>query len=107
MPSRLPLQMRLRRQQRRRPSSAAMSDMAQLLESRRARIGRWAVAACIVCALHIVGGALALMSWREEETEYPAAGAMSLDMAPPTPTQVDAPDAPRVTLQDEKRLMSE
>jgi periplasmic protein TonB len=84
-----------------------MSDVAQFLESRRARIGRWAVAALIVCVLHVGGAALALMSWPEEEADDPAAGAMSVDMAPPAAARVDSVDLPPGPEEVDRKLAPE
>jgi protein TonB len=69
-----------------------MTDVAQLLETRRSRFGRWAGAAFIICGLHVGGGALALMHWVEEEADD-VAGALTVEMAPlPALVPVDTPD---------------
>ena len=63
-----------------------------ILESRRARVGRWAGAAAIVCAVHVGGAGLALMQWPEQESED-AAGALMMELAPVLAvTPVDSPD---------------
>ena len=69
-----------------------MTDVSQLLESRRSRFGRWAGAALVVCGLHAGGAALALMHWVAEEAED-AAGALALELSPlPAAVPVDSPD---------------
>ena len=61
-------------------------------ESRRARVGRWAGAAAIVCTVHVGGAGLALMQWPEQESED-AAGALMMELAPVLAvTPVDSPD---------------
>jgi periplasmic protein TonB len=85
-----------------------MSDVERLLESRRSRIGRWAAAAVVVCALHVGGVALALMTWQEEDVEDDAAGAMTVELAPlPAPVRVDSPDLAHGPNQQEARLTQE
>lgn len=70
-----------------------MSNVSQLLESRRSRIGRWVGAALIVSALHAGAAALSMMQWPEEEFDEEAAGAVTVELAPlPAPTPVDTPD---------------
>jgi protein TonB len=69
-----------------------MADVLQLPESRRSRIGRWAAAAIIACALHVVGAALALMHWQQETSDDPAGG-LIVELAPlPAVMPVDSPD---------------
>jgi periplasmic protein TonB len=69
-----------------------MADVSHLLESRRSRIGRWAGAAFIACALHAGGVAVALMQPHEEEADE-TAGAVTIDLTPlPAPSPVEAPD---------------
>jgi protein TonB len=81
-----------------------MSDVSQLLESRRARIGRWAGAALIACALH-AGFALALMQQHGEEDAEETAGAMTLELAPlPAPAPVDTPDVAHAPVPKEFSL---
>ena len=62
------------------------------MESRRARVGRWAGAAAIVCTVHVGGAGLALMQWPEQDAED-AAGALMMELAPVLAvTPVDSPD---------------
>jgi protein TonB len=73
-----------------------MVAASQLLESRRARIGRWLAAAIIVCALHAGGVALALMHWQDDEADDDAAGTLTVEMSPlPAAVPVDSPDVAR------------
>jgi protein TonB len=82
-----------------------MTDVAQLLESRRARVGRWVAAGVIVCALHLGGAALALMHWPEDDDVDDAAGALTVDLAPiPSAMPVDSPDVAHGPLQEEAAL---
>ena len=82
-----------------------MTDMPRLLESRRSRLGRWAGAAAVVCALHVGGVALALMYWHEAEADDEAAGAMTVELAPlPAVVRVDSPVLPYGPDQQETRL---
>ena len=82
-----------------------MSPVAQLLESRRARVSRWAGAAFVVCALHVGGAALALMQWPEEQEADDAAGALVVEMAPVlAATPVDSPDVAHGPLMQEALL---
>jgi protein TonB len=70
-----------------------MSNVPQLLESRRARIGRWGAAAFIVCGLHAGGLALALREPPEPDDADAVAGAISIELAPlPAPAPIDSPD---------------
>jgi protein TonB len=70
-----------------------MSSTVQILESGRSRLGRWAAAALVVCALHAGGAALALMYWQEAEDADDPAGALTVDMSLlPAPTPVNSPD---------------
>jgi protein TonB len=79
-----------------------MTNVSQLLESRRSRIGRWTGAAVIVCGLHAGGVALALMQWPEEETADDAAGAITMELAPlPAAVPVDSPDVAHGPLMEE------
>jgi protein TonB len=72
----------------------AMADIAQLLESRRLRIGRWAGAALVVCGLHVGGAALAMLHWHEADEDDDAAGSLTLELAPmPAATPVNSEDA--------------
>lgn len=81
-----------------------MIAVAQILESRRARLGRWAGAAIVVCSLHVAGAALALMQWPEEEAED-AAGAMVVELAPLlAAAPVDSPDVAHGPLMQEALL---
>jgi protein TonB len=86
-----------------------MTDVLRLLESRRLRLGRWAGAAAVICALHIGGVALALMSWHEEEAEDAAAGAVAVDLVPPLPAavRVASPDLAHGPEQQEAKLAPE
>jgi periplasmic protein TonB len=69
-----------------------MMRPAHLLEARLSRLGRWAGAVIVVCALHIAGAELALMHW-EEEVDENAQGTLSVEMAPlPSVAPVDTPD---------------
>jgi periplasmic protein TonB len=71
-----------------------MIPAIDLLESARARIGRWSVAALIVAVLHAGGGALAFMQWIEEEAAE-AVGAITMELAPtPTTKPSDTPEVP-------------
>jgi protein TonB len=85
-----------------------MSQVSQLLETRRARVGRWVGAALIVCALHAGAFALALMQPHQEEDED-AAGALSVELAPvpPAPVPVKSPDLPPGPEQEEAKLTPE
>ncbi len=85
-----------------------MTDVSRLLESRRSRLGRWAGAAAIVCALHVGGVALALMNWPEEEAEDDAAGAMTVELAPlPAAVRIDSPEVAHGPEQQEAKLAPE
>jgi protein TonB len=78
-----------------------MTDVARLLESRRARLGRWAGAALVVCGVHIASATLAVMQWPEEEAEE-TAGAITMDLAPlPVAARVDSPDVAHGPLMQE------
>jgi protein TonB len=58
-----------------------MTNVAQLLESRGSRIGRWAVAAVVVCGLHAGAVAVALMQPEvEQDFEGVAGDAMVVEM---------------------------
>jgi len=84
-----------------------MSDVAQLLESGRSRLGRWAAAALVVCALH-AGGALALMSWEEAADDDDPAGALTVEMVPlPAVARVDTPKLAPGPEQQQARLTTE
>jgi protein TonB len=68
-----------------------MTDVAQLLESRRARVARWTWAALVVCALHISGVSLALMRQPEDNFWDDPAGGLAVDMTfLPAPMPVDS-----------------
>jgi TonB family protein len=70
-----------------------MTDVARLLESRRARLGRWAGAALVVCAVHLGGAALAFMHWPLDEEAEDVAGAVTMELAPlPVAAPVDSPN---------------
>jgi protein TonB len=85
-----------------------ITDVRRLLESRRARIGRWAAAALIVCILHMGGGGLALINWHEEEAADDVAGALTVELAPlPAPARVDSPDIAHGPEQQEAKLTRE
>jgi periplasmic protein TonB len=85
-----------------------MTDVSQLLESRRARIGRWSAAALIACALHAGGIALALMHQPEEEDADDTAGALTVELAPlPAPKPVDTPDVAHGPEQQVAKLTPE
>jgi protein TonB len=85
-----------------------MSHVSQLLESRRARTGRWVAAALIVCALHAGGLALALMQPDEEEAADSPAGALTVELAPlPAPKPVDSPDVAHGPEQQVAKLTPE
>jgi protein TonB len=84
-----------------------MTDVPRLLESRRLRLGRWAGAATVVCALHAGGVALALMSWQEEDLDE-AGGALTVEMAPlPAAVPVDSPDWAHGPEQEQAKLTHE
>ena len=84
-----------------------MTDVPRLLESRRLRLGRWAGAATVVCALHAGGVALALMSWQEEDLDD-AGGALNVEMAPlPAAVPVDSPDWAHGPEQEQAKLTHE
>src|SRR5262245_41756046 len=69
-----------------------MPDASRPQESRRSRLGRWAWAAAIACALHIGGVALALTLWEEQDADD-GGGAMSVQLAPlPAVARVDSED---------------
>jgi periplasmic protein TonB len=85
-----------------------MTASPELLESRRARAGRWAAAAVVVCALHVAGAALASMQWHPEEVVDDAAGAFTVEVAlVPAPPPVDSPDVAHGPLQQEAKLTPE
>jgi TonB family protein len=52
------------------------------LESRGRLLRRWIAAGTIMGALHVGGGALALMTWPEEETDAEPEGAFLIELAP-------------------------
>ena len=69
-----------------------MMSVHPFLELPRARLGRWAGAAAIVCTVHAAGAGLALMQWPEQEADD-AAGALAMELAPVLAvTPVDLPD---------------
>src|SRR5688572_1140351 len=75
------------------PSRAPMTEVSQLLESRRSRIWRWTAAAVVVCALHAGGIVPALMHQPDEDAWDDPAGGVSVDLvAPPAPTAVQSED---------------
>ncbi len=79
--------------------------VSQLLESRRARISRWAGAAVVVCAMHLGGAALALMHWPQEQEAEDAAGALVVELAPLlAAAPVDSPDVAHGPLMQESVL---
>jgi len=85
--------------------NAAMTDVFRLVESRRSRLGRWAVAAVVVCALHAGGAALAMMLWHEDDESDEAAGPMTVDLAPlPAAVPVDSPILPFGPDQQDEKL---
>jgi periplasmic protein TonB len=86
-----------------------MNDVAQLLESRRSRLGRWAAAALIVCALHTGGAALALMYWQEAEDADDPAGALTVELTalPAAAAPVDSPDVAHGPEQQQAKLTPE
>jgi periplasmic protein TonB len=86
-----------------------MSDVAQLLESRRSRFGRWTAAALVVCALHVGGAGLALLYWEEvEDADDPAGGAPAVEMALlPAAAPVDTPDVAHGAEQQQAKLTTE
>ena len=82
--------------------------MPDLLDARRSRIGRWAGAVLVVCALHIAGAALAVMHWQEEDAADDVAGAFTAELALlPAPAPVDSPDVAHGPLQQEAKLTPE
>jgi protein TonB len=84
-----------------------MIEVAQLLESRRARTGRWAAAAAMVCALHCGGAAVAFLHWHEEDFDA-AVGALTLDMAPlPAAVPVDTPELAHGPERQQAKLTAE
>ena len=84
-----------------------MTDVHRLLESRRRRLGRWAGAAAVVCALHTGGVALALMSCQEEDLDD-AGGALTVEMTPlPAAVPVDSPDVAHGPEQQQAKLTHE
>jgi periplasmic protein TonB len=65
-----------------------MMAVAYLLESRWSRIGRWVIAALVVCGLHAGGLVLVLIHHPEEAWDDPAGG-VNVDMvAPPAPMPI-------------------
>lgn len=88
--------------------SKPIVDVSRLLESRQARLGRWAGAALLVCFLHVGGGALALMHWHEEETADDTAGVLTVELAPaPAAPPVDSPDLAHGPEQQQAKLTPE
>jgi periplasmic protein TonB len=85
-----------------------MTAAPGLLESRRARVGRWAGAAIVVCALHVAGAAFANLRWHQEEVVDDTAGAFTVEVALlPAPLPVDSPDVAHGPLQQEAKLTPE
>jgi protein TonB len=85
-----------------------MANVSQLLESRRWRIARWAVAALIVCGLHAGGVALAIMLQQEEDDTDDMAGALAVEMVPmPAVMPVDSENAAVGPDQDAAKLTPE
>jgi protein TonB len=84
-----------------------MIEVAQLLESRRARMSRWAAAAVIICALHGGGAAVAFLHWHEEDFDA-AAEALTIDMAPlSAAAPVDAPELAHGPERQQAKLTTE
>lgn len=52
------------------------------LESRGRLLGRWIAAGIIIGTVHIGGGALALMTWPDEESDAEPEGAFLIELAP-------------------------
>jgi len=85
-----------------------MTASPALLESWRARIGRWAGATLVVCALHVAGATLAVMQWHQEEVVDDAVGAFAVEVALlPVPPPVDSPDVAHGPVQQEVKLTPE
>lgn len=52
------------------------------LESRNLLLRRWIAAGIVIMAVHIGGGAMALMTWPEEDADPEPEGAMLIELAP-------------------------
>jgi protein TonB len=52
------------------------------LESRSLLLRRWIAAGTLIAAVHVGGGAMALMTWPEEEPDTEPQGAMMIELAP-------------------------
>ena len=59
-----------------------MIGFLEHLESRGRLVRRWIAAGTIMGVLHIGGGALALMTWPEDESEAEPEGAFMIELAP-------------------------
>ncbi len=59
-----------------------MIGFLEHLESRGRLVRRWIAAGTIIGVLHVGGGALALMTWPEDESEAEPEGAFMIELAP-------------------------
>jgi len=59
-----------------------MSAHLELLEGSGARMRRWIIAGALMLSMHAAAGALALVSWPEDETTDETEGAFLLELAP-------------------------
>ncbi|KAB2911173.1 MAG: energy transducer TonB [Hyphomicrobiaceae bacterium] len=81
-----------------------MPAAAQILESPRTRLLRWASAATVVLAAHLGGAALALMHW-QDDAAADRAGAVMIELAPvAAASPIDMPDVAHGPLMEEAKL---
>lgn len=59
-----------------------MSPQLEFLEGAGSRLRRWALAGAFMLTMHAAAGALALVSWPEEDTSDETEGAFLLELAP-------------------------
>lgn len=77
---------------------------AQILESPRTRLMRWAGAATLVLAMHLGGAAMALMHWQEDD-DANSAGPVMIELAPiAAASPLDMPDVAHGPLMEEAML---
>ena len=68
-----------------------MIGFIDYLESRGPLVRRWIAAGIVIMAVHIGGGAMALMTWPDEEPDTEPQGAMMIELAPMAVAQSTRP----------------